>query len=123
MNTFPKIEKLCGQIRINNLYATGKKFTCWPLRVTYQQTIGKETKSQVLIWAAKSLFKHAVDRNHLRRLIREAYRLNNKSIKDMHLQIAFNYIDKAIQPYATIEKAMIKAIAKIAEDTSTDQNK
>lgn len=112
MPTFPKSAKLCGQQRIARLYREGKRFTQWPLRVTYIPTDGP---TEVLIWAPKSLFKHAVDRNRLRRLIREAYRLQQQPILDaeQHWQIALNYMDKTEQPYSVIEKAVRKAIVKI----------
>lgn len=133
-NSFPKKEKLCGQLRIKALYQGGQKFVCWPLRVTYKQTInapetqlnsevsplasgkGVGGEAKVLIWAPKSLFKHAVDRNHLRRLMREAYRLNNAPLQGKDLQIAFNYMDKQIQPFSVIEKAMRKAIRRINDE-------
>lgn len=111
--TFPKSEKLCGQISIDHLYRQGKRFVAWPLRVTY---LPIDSATQVVVWAPKSLFKKAVDRNHLRRLMREAYRLNKDIIEgeDIHYQLAFNYIDKEKQPYAIIEKAICKALKRIA---------
>lgn len=111
--TFPKSEKLCGQISIDHLYRQGKRFVAWPLRVTY---LPIDSATQVVVWAPKSLFKKAVDRNHLRRLMREAYRLNKDIIEgeNMHYQLAFNYIDKEKQPYAIIEKAICKALKRIA---------
>lgn len=109
-NGFPKHSKLCGQERIASLYKEGKRFTAWPLRVTYQPT---ETETQVLVWAPKSLFKHAVQRNHLRRLMREAYRLHQDMLQQ-HYLIAFNYMDKDEQPYPVIEKALCKALKKIS---------
>ena len=45
--------------------------------------------------------------------MREAYRLNKNEIEDKGLQVAFNYMDKAMQPYAVIEKAMRKAITRL----------
>lgn len=65
----------------------------------------------MLIWAPKSLYKHAVDRNRLRRQMREAWRLSNPT--DKPYQIAINYIDKQMQPYAVIERAMQRAIDKL----------
>mgnify|MGYP002508270767 FL=1 len=117
--TFPKSEKLCGQISIDHLYRQGKRFVAWPLRVTY---LPIDSATQVVVWAPKSLFKKAVDRNHLRRLMREAYRLNKDIIEgeNMHYQLAFNYIDKEKQPYAIIEKAICKALKRIS---NTEQPK
>ena len=97
-------------MRIAQLYKDGERFTAWPLRVTYMPTEGE---TQVLVWAPKSLFKHAVKRNRIRRLMREAYRLN-QGMLDGNFLIAFNYIDKEEQPYAVIEKAVCTALRKIA---------
>lgn len=113
-NSFPKSAKLCGQIRISELYHSGRRFTQWPVRVSYRPIEGD---TRILIWAPKSLFKHAVDRNRLRRLMREAYRLQQAPLQNstQHYEIAFNYIDKAEQPYAVIEKSIRKSIAKIVQ--------
>lgn len=116
VNGFPKNSRLCGQMRIAQLYKEGKRFTAWPLRVTYQPTEGE---TQVLVWAPKSLFKRAVKRNHLRRLMREAYRLNQDLLQSKienrksGFLIAFNYMDKEEQPFAVIEKAVVKALKRI----------
>jgi ribonuclease P protein component len=111
VTTFPKQDKLCGQLRIAQLYKEGKRFTAWPLRVTYMPAPGDH--NEILVWAPKSLFKRAVKRNHLRRLMREAYRLNQDILQQSYL-IAFNYMDKEEQPYAVIEKAVCKALKKIS---------
>ena len=115
MNTFPKQNKLCGQIRIAQLYKEGKRFTAWPLRVTYMPMSNEQSaiSNQVLVWAPKSLFKRAVKRNHLRRLMREAYRLHQDMLGDQHYLLAFNYMDKEEQSFAVIEKAVCKALKKI----------
>lgn len=117
---FPKSEKLCGQLRIKALYSDGQRFVVWPLRVTYKlitPSLGGDRGERVLIWAPKSLFKHAVDRNRLRRVMREAYRLNKAPLEGKNMQVAFNYIDKEQQPYSVIEKAMRKAIKRIVNES------
>ena len=112
--SFHKCERLCGTMRIQALYKEGKRVVAWPLRVSYMPTPEAAT-TQVLIWAPKSLFKHAVDRNRMRRLMREAYRKQKDLLPaDMHYQIAFNYMDKTEQPLPVIEKAMLKAMKIIS---------
>jgi ribonuclease P protein component len=111
--SFPKNEKLCGQLSVDRLYKEGKRFVVWPLRVSY--IVAPDNANRVLIWAPKSLFRHAVDRNRLRRQMREAYRLN-KSLLDpcaCSYHIAFNYMDKNMLDYHLIDKAMRRALKKI----------
>lgn len=129
-NTFPKHSRLCGQLRIARLYKEGERFVAWPLRVTYKPItdIQSPITNQILVWAPKSLFKRAVKRNRLRRLMREAYRLHQDILQaESVLQqggsageagqrsylIAFNYMDKEEQPFEVIEKAVCKALKKI----------
>ena len=108
-------------MRIEQFYREGKRFVAWPLRVTWQKISNDQSPTRVLVWAPKSLFKHAVQRNRLRRLMREAYRLhqdmltsNSDSGQTSNFYIAFNYMDKEEQPYAVIEKAVCKALKKIS---------
>jgi ribonuclease P protein component len=105
-------------MRIAQLYKQGKRFTAWPLRVTWQPT---DEETQVLVWAPKSLFKRAVKRNHLRRLMREAYRLHQDLLGEEHFLIAFNYMDKEEQSFAIIEKAVCKALRKVKSERGKDE--
>lgn len=105
-------------MRIAQLYKQGKRFTAWPLRVTWQPT---EEETQVLVWAPKSLFKRAVKRNNLRRLMREAYRLHQDLLGEEHFLIAFNYMDKEEQSFAIIEKAVCKALRKVKSERGKDE--
>lgn len=115
--SFPKSEKLCGKLIVDQLYKQGKRFVVWPLRVSY--IVSPDNANRILIWAPKSLFRHAVDRNRLRRQMREAYRLNKEMLShsDTRYYIAFNYIDKTMQDYSMISKAMKKALKKLSQVT------
>ena len=122
-HAFPKKAKLCGQLRIEQLYKNGRNVVVAPLRFTFRK-MDKDPSAEpvkVLVWAAKRLFKRANERNRIRRLIREAYRLNADIVKipfaktNETLLLAVNYIEKTELPYKTIETAMIQGLRLIVE--------
>ncbi len=121
-NTFPKSEHLCGEIRITELYTKGDAFISFPLRVVYlKQPLKDQEAVSVLVSVPKKRFKRAVKRNKLKRLIREAYRLNKHLLidvvkeKNLQLHIAFNYVSNDELDFATIDKKMKQALGKVVE--------
>ena len=77
--TFTKEERLCNKKLIDELFHNGSSFLCYPFKVSWLLTdTPQEFPAQVLLSVSKKRFKHAVDRNLLKRRIREAYRLNKQ---------------------------------------------
>lgn len=118
-NRFPKSARLSLNKDIDSLFENGQSFISYPLRIVYLPDSGEVSPVSgisILVSVPKKRIKLAVNRNRLKRLIRETYRLNNNEItncyttKSKHLHIAFMYVGNDVLPYADIEKAMRKAL-------------
>jgi ribonuclease P protein component len=80
--TLKKEERIRNVKQIEYLFSHGQSFVSYPLRVVFVEQEGV-TPSQVSIFVSvpKKKLKSAVDRNRIKRLIREAYRLNEEGLK------------------------------------------
>ena len=88
-NTLGKQERLKSKKLIEKLYTEGDSIKTFPLRMVYVQTAHtSDFPCQVGVSVAKKNYKLAVDRNRLKRLMRETYRLQK--------QIVYNNLD---EPY------------------------
>jgi ribonuclease P protein component len=124
MYTFKKEERLCDKKLIEGLFHNGSSFLCYPFRVSWVLTDKPQSfAARVLISAPKKRFKRAVDRNLIKRRIREAYRLNKQqllydALVDAKKKIAFSigYIGKEIADYELIEKKMQKLLTQLSGD-------
>ena len=121
-NFFPKSERLSLKKDIDGLFDVGQSFISYPLRIVYLSDIGVDPSKSgisVLISVPKKRVKLAVNRNRIKRVIREALRCNKSMITDfcclnnIRLSIAFMYVSNDILSYSDIEKAIIKALKNI----------
>lgn len=115
--TFSKSERLCSQKLIESLFDRQNKanqgFLVYPIRVVFQQNEAGEG-IQVMFTVSKRNFKKAVDRNIVRRRMREAYRKNKYLLEAYPASsMGFIFVAKEILDYATIEKSMRTIFRKL----------
>jgi len=76
-STFSNKEKLKSKKLIDQLFTEGNSVSAHPLRLVYIETpFDDAVKLKVGVSVSKRNFKKAVDRNRIKRLLREVYRLN-----------------------------------------------
>jgi len=123
METFKKEERLCNKKIIKNLFSKANSFFDYPFKILWIETdIKTNFPAQVLINVSKNNFKKAVDRNKIKRLIREAYRKNKFSFYEFLLKqkkqcaFAIIYTSKEILSYQEIEKIIILILQRLQKE-------
>lgn len=122
-NGFSKTERLSAAKVIDELFQNGKRFNNHPIRVIWKLS-DKEDRQRVkiLISVPKKYLAKAVDRNLIKRRIREAYRKNKilltsdlaeKTTKSIDIAIIF--AGKNIIGYTELENKVISAFHKLSE--------
>lgn len=82
MQTFSKTERLCSQVLIDRLVEKGKAFNSFPFRVSWLEISESSSPVKVVISVPKRIYKKAVDRNKIKRQIREVYRKEKQKVYD-----------------------------------------
>jgi ribonuclease P protein component len=115
--TLGKTERLKSRKAIEELFEKGKSFSIPPIRVLYQRTVMEEL--QVGVGVSSKNFKKAVDRNRIKRRVREAYRLQKIPLQQlmlsrgMGMRIFLTYTGKEMPAYAVLSAAIGKCLNKL----------
>jgi ribonuclease P protein component len=121
MYTFKKEERLCNKKLIDGLYHNGSSFLCYPYKVSWMFVDTAPARAQVVFGVPKKRYKHAVDRNLVKRRMREAYRLHKQQFLydvlaevNKHIALSLVYVGTEIADYELIEKKMLKMFVQLA---------
>ena len=120
--SFPKKEKLKSKKQIEQLFAEGKSIKNYPLKLLFLKTAyldGGSTKTMFVV--PKRIVKSAVKRNRIKRLLREAYRLNRGGTFNNiegNFALAILYLGKEMPNYALVEKKMLGLLEKFLKKHS-----
>ena len=129
MKTFNKEERLCSRKHLDLLFKNGSSFLLYPLRISYLYIDDQqEYPVQVVINVPKKRYKHAVDRNLLKRRIREAYRLHKQDqLYDQLSQpglllLSLQFVGKQKYEFSFIEKRLTAVLKKLVANLKNDQS-
>jgi len=121
-NTFGKDEKLKSKKIIDQLFKEGKSVSTNGFTLVYLvKPLSTFYPVQAGFSVPKKHFKHAVDRNRIKRLMREAYRLNKVSLyenlagRKEQMAIMFVYKGKELPKHEAVTKAVLHCMNKISK--------
>lgn len=115
--TLGKPEKLKSKIVISKLFEEGRSMKSFPIKLVYLPLTNNSQEHQAAFSVPKRSFKLAVDRNRLKRLMREAYR-KHKSIlaeDEKRYALMFIYLGRKKFSLPELEKSIQKILTKFRE--------
>lgn len=128
-NTYTKQEKLKSKKAIEQLFKSGKTIKAYPLKAIYiPKDVIDNINLNVGVSVSKRNVKLAVNRNLIKRRMREAYRLNNKVLKQVlnennkGFDIMFVCHSSQILSYQEIEdkiKVILNRLTELSEVVSS----
>lgn len=125
MPKFPKEERLYLEKQIDELFQKGKSINAFPVRMIWQIQPGN-VPARILFSVPKRKFKHAVDRNRIKRLMREAYRLNKTPFvetlqkEEKQVVVAFLFNGHELPKYKGIADKIILLLQRLSNELQSN---
>ena len=123
--TLGKKERLKSRKDIEQLFSVGKRMVVAPFRVHYVIIKDNQKRDAALLQFGVGVsgknFRKAVDRNRIKRLTREAYRLQKLSLqeilkeKNSTLHVFFNYTGKELPLFDHVKEKVAVALNKLSK--------
>lgn len=109
---FPKAEHLCGKTNFQQLFKEGRSYYAALLKLVCLQCPASTFAVQAGMVVPKKLFRHAVDRNRVKRLLRESYRLRKPAFQaavgriPCTWQLLFIYTGRELPTFQQVQKSV-----------------
>jgi ribonuclease P protein component len=125
---FRKSERLCSRKSIGRLFTSGNVSFHYPFRVHWLEAADDSPfPAKAVIAVPRKSFRRAVERNRIKRIIREAYRLNKEELynglrqRDRNIDMIIIYIATGEHDYNFINERIIILFQKLLNDAQGDQ--
>lgn len=124
--TLGKEERICSRKLVEDIFAGGRSrsMAAFPLRMVFMETERGEgdPQAQILVSVPKRMLKRAVERNRVKRQVREAYR-HNKGIlldkmaerADRKVCMAFIWLDNRLHPSDEVSLKVENLLRRVSE--------
>ena len=126
MQTFSKNERLCSKVLIERLIKNGKSINHFPFRISWLPIAESTAPVKIVISVPKRSFKKAVDRNRIKRQIREAYRKEKQKVYDVlsekNILVMLIYTAKVKPEYSEIEQKINELLERLSKAVIKDNN-
>lgn len=120
--SYNKTEKLKSRKLMEQVFAKGKSFSMFPIKVFYLQVTEQlDFPVKVGVGVSSRNFKKAVHRNRIKRLLRESYRINKHPLHDAvkaqneNIAVFLLFLDKQLPSYEIIQAKMPLVIEKLSK--------
>jgi ribonuclease P protein component len=122
-------EKLKSRTLLKELFGQGKSLSVYPVKTWYLELPAGSKPILTGVGVSARNFKKAVDRNRIKRLLREAYRLQKQPLLDnlqtnnKSIAVFFLYIGKELPVYDQAKKAIAETLQKLSDRLDKKQSK
>jgi ribonuclease P protein component len=119
-NSFLKNEKLCQKESIDLIFAEGNKISDRPIKLLWTEVVSQSIPLQTLISVPKRRIPKATDRNRIKRLIRESFRLHKQPLidqltqKKVFINLAIIYTENKVLSYKEIHDKICLTLQRLS---------
>ena len=119
----PKYERICKENDIQALFDKGVGVSVYPYRVIYlfRHDESRPVTVRLLVSVSKKRFHHAIKRNRVKRLVREAWRKNKAELYEIcqrdniSVDVALVYTATVIHSYEEMQEKTKKAVQEMVK--------